>query len=313
VIAPQLVRRYAHNQQIDLDVADQEIVLHYALGLLNQVGLVGVLANGDRGPLLFKGGTALRKCLFGTRGRFSQDIDLDAPQVNGFEAEAEAAFVDHSPFHGIEFSFAKTRWSEDERENFSGTVAYKHEHGAGSFELQISYRLHPVLDSCDLTLVSQEYLERVEFPVPILHGLDLYEMIGEKIMACNRRQGGTAKDVYDLYLWEERAFDPVLVRRVAVLKAWTDQRSSPRFEPEQFLSVIEPRRFRWTDLNGLVPRSQHADQERICRRVRERFRFLRDLDERERELLDDQTAHRRHSLYEELASGAREQAARVAR
>jgi hypothetical protein len=35
MVAPQLIRRYAYNQRIDLQVADQEIVLHYALGLLN--------------------------------------------------------------------------------------------------------------------------------------------------------------------------------------------------------------------------------------------------------------------------------------
>ena len=31
-------------------------------------------------------------------------------------------------------------------------------------------------------------------------------MIGEKIMACNRRLGGSAKDIYDLYLWAARPF-----------------------------------------------------------------------------------------------------------
>jgi hypothetical protein len=61
MIPPQLVRRYAHNQQVELEVADQEIVLHYALGLLNDAQLTGRLEDGSVGPLLFKGGTALRK------------------------------------------------------------------------------------------------------------------------------------------------------------------------------------------------------------------------------------------------------------
>jgi hypothetical protein len=60
MIASQLVRRYALNQQIAPEVADQEIVLHYALKLLNEQGLVGRLPDGSPGPLLFKGGTALR-------------------------------------------------------------------------------------------------------------------------------------------------------------------------------------------------------------------------------------------------------------
>ncbi len=125
---------------------------------------MGRLPSGAPAPLLFKGGTALRKCWFGSAGRFSQDIDLDAPHRHGFEAGAEAAFAENSPFHGIEFEFTNLRWSEDAAENFSGTVAYRHADGSGAFELQISYRLHPVLLSRDLPLLDQEYLKRVEFP-----------------------------------------------------------------------------------------------------------------------------------------------------
>jgi len=78
-------------------------------------------------------------------------------------------------------------------------------------------------------------------------------------------------------LWASRPFDGPLVRRVAMLKAWTDQRASPRYAPEAFLEMIQPDRFRWTDLNGLVPRNQHAERDRICQVVRERFAFLEPL------------------------------------
>jgi hypothetical protein len=54
-----LVRQYAVGQQIDLAVADQEIVLHYVLALLNAEGLIGARPDTTAtGPLLFKGGTA---------------------------------------------------------------------------------------------------------------------------------------------------------------------------------------------------------------------------------------------------------------
>jgi predicted nucleotidyltransferase component of viral defense system len=79
-------------------------------------------------------------------------------------------------------------------------------------------------------------------------------MIGEKIMACNRRRGGSAKDVYDLFLWSQRPFDEVLVRRMAVLKAWTDQRRQPLYTPQQFLDAVTPRNYRW-------------DVDRRCRRA----------------------------------------------
>jgi hypothetical protein len=95
------------------------------------------------------------------------------------------------------------------------------------------------------------------------------------------------------------------VRRIAVLKAWTDQRRSPVFDPEAFIDILEPSRFRWEDLNGLVPRKHHSDRERICKQVRERFAALSAPTDLERNLLADQTAHREHSLYERLRDEAR--------
>lgn len=113
-----LVCQYAVGRQIDLAVADQEIVLHYVLALLNAEGLIGLRPDtATNGPLLFKGGTALRKCVFGSTGRFSQDVDLDATHRNGFEAEIEAAFAAHDPYHAIRFSVPEFRYSQDE--NFS--------------------------------------------------------------------------------------------------------------------------------------------------------------------------------------------------
>jgi len=62
MVAQAFVRQFAAGQKIDLDVADQEVVLHYALARLNEIGLVGYPPGAETpGPLLFKGGTALRK------------------------------------------------------------------------------------------------------------------------------------------------------------------------------------------------------------------------------------------------------------
>jgi uncharacterized protein len=312
MLPPALVRQYAVGQRIDVSVADQEIVLHYALALLNAHGLIGPPPDGGKpGPLLFKGGTALRKCVFGSTGRFSQDVDLDATHRNGFEAEIEEAFQMNAPYHGIRFSVPRFRYSQDG--NFSGTVDYRHDHASGSFELQISYRLEPVLRPRALTLVPQGYFARAECGVPELFGLDPYEMIGEKLMACNRRLGGSAKDVYDLYLWSQRPFDDGLVRRLAVLKAWTDRRGQPRFDPERLLARLQPASFRWEDIQLLVPHGLTTDPQTICDVVRERFAFLAEVTPDEQLLLDDQTAHRENALFETLRAAARSHAASVLR
>lgn len=310
MIGQAFVRQFAAGQHIDLDVADQEVVLHYALALLNEVKLIGY-PPGETipGPLLFKGGTALRKCIFGSTGRFSQDIDLDATHENGFEGMVERAFQGDRPYHGIEFSLPHFRYSAEG--NFSGTVNYRHAHGDGAFELQISYRLDPILEPVELTLQEQSYFgkARQECGVPRLFGLDPYEMIGEKIMACNRRRGGSSKDVYDLDLWAGRPFDESLVRRLAVLKAWTDQRGQPRYDPDGLLAAIQPENFRWTDISGLVPRGLATEPKQICSRVRTRFAFLSELTDAERRLLDDQVAHRDHRLFDQLRAEARKLAA----
>jgi predicted nucleotidyltransferase component of viral defense system len=314
MIAQAFVRQFAAGQKIDLDVADQEVVLHYALARLNEIGLVGYPPGEQTpGPLLFKGGTALRKCIFGSTGRFSQDLDLDATHKNGFEETAEAAFQPAQPYHGIEFSLPRFRYSTDD--NFSGTVEYRHENGEGAFELQISYRLDPILEPVDLTLQEQSYFAKAseECGVPRLFGLDPYEMIGEKIMACNRRQGGSSKDVYDLDLWARRPFDERLVRRLAVLKAWTDRRGQPSYDPTELLAAIKPQNFRWSDISGLVPRNLASDPEQICERVRARFDFLTALDPGERPLIDDQVAHREHRLFTQMREQARELAAQIRR
>ena len=160
MIGQAFVRQFAAGQKIGLDVADQEVVLHYALALLNEVGLVGYPSGeGTPGPLLFKGGTALRKCIFGSTGRFSQDIDLDAIHRNGFEEMVEGVFQPGRPYHSIEFSLPRFRYSAED--NFSGSVEYRHADGEGAFELQISYRLDPILEPVELTLQEQSYFGKV--------------------------------------------------------------------------------------------------------------------------------------------------------
>jgi predicted nucleotidyltransferase component of viral defense system len=308
------IRQYAVSQQIGLEVADQEVVLHYVMELLRRNGLTGyktIAGESVSGPLLFKGGTALRKCVFGQSGRFSQDVDLDATHKNGFEAAIDSAFSKHAPFFGISFSIPNFRYSQDG--NFSGSVTYQHEHGSGNFELQISYRLTPILESRELVLQRQTYFERVEFEPPRLHGLDPYEMIAEKLMACNRRRGGSAKDVYDLYLWSQRPFDSTLVQAVAVLKAWTDQRRQPQYDPVVFLTAVTPANYRWDDLEGLVPRRLESNREEICRRVRERFAFLAEVTDNETAIINDQAVHRELRLFDRLCSEARGLAATVNR
>jgi len=61
---------YAADADVDLDIAEREIVLTYVLRILSDEGLLNHLA--------FKGGTAIRKLYLGETGRFSLDLDFAA-------------------------------------------------------------------------------------------------------------------------------------------------------------------------------------------------------------------------------------------
>ena len=78
-------------------VAEREVVLSYALHLLWKRGVCERLA--------FKGGTALRKLVFGAGGRFSEDLDFTL--YTGERDDAAIAIVealDGAEHHGITFA-----------------------------------------------------------------------------------------------------------------------------------------------------------------------------------------------------------------
>ena len=59
---------FTQGSQINVEIAEREIVLTYVLKILEDAGLLKTLA--------FKGGTCLRKCVYGKDTRFSIDLDL---------------------------------------------------------------------------------------------------------------------------------------------------------------------------------------------------------------------------------------------
>ena len=77
MIADKFVDLYARNSGLrDKLVAEKDVALTYALRALLDAGVMDHLA--------FKGGTCLRKVVFGSSGRFSEDLDFtlhtDRPQ-----------------------------------------------------------------------------------------------------------------------------------------------------------------------------------------------------------------------------------------
>ena len=97
MIGRKFVNQYAHQSGVkDLLVAEREIVLTYALGALHHAGALRILA--------FKGGTCLRKIVFGSTGRFSEDLDFTLSGDDDQDALTHLYEAFNTAHHGVSFS-----------------------------------------------------------------------------------------------------------------------------------------------------------------------------------------------------------------
>jgi predicted nucleotidyltransferase component of viral defense system len=289
LIAQQYVRQYANLARVGEDVAQLEVVLTYVLQA------VSVRGHGNR--LAFKGGTALRKVVFGSTGRFSRDLDFVG--LDGDLPLAEEALfddLDNQSYGGIRFRASDVRYSTEG--NFGCVVAFRHSYGAGEFELQVSHRGDIVVPPQPRSLMPQPYFSRLEFEPQAVVSLHPCEMLAEKVMACNRRRGGSGKDVYDLYLFAQQGFPNDLAVSLVCLKAWTDGK---RFDPQEFVECIQVSAFSWVELDGLLAHNVPRDWEQVCQRVRQRYGVLKKPSDLDRQVLDDVQKHHSANAYEQLA------------
>jgi len=276
-----VANRFANVMGVDLHIAQQEIVLLYALGALSQRGLT------ER--LVFKGGTYVRMMVTGDAGRLSEDLDFTNA---GLPADPDAVFREAfaEPFFGVRFSVVDPYRTA--QRNWACRVAYSHEWDEGRFRLEISYREAPFLPPPRWRPLEQSYFAALPFAPPEIPSLRREEAIAEKVRAIQQR--ATERDLYDAIRYGQKGFDQDLVRLLSVGKLWNDRE---RFDPERVLSTLTAGRKEWPDLERLIGRSRQRNWNRLTVEAAERFGFLRHLTSFERRLIEDA---RRHALRSEL-------------
>ena len=180
MIAEKFVDLYARNSGLrDKQVAERDVVLTYALRSMIDAGVLDHLA--------FKGGTCLRKTIFGSTGRFSEDLDftLDSP-LNEDDVLIRIVEAFSRESHGIVFALRDYYKTEDET-SFGGDISYRHEwNDTGRFRLQVSLRERPTLPARRMQLKPQAYFSYLEFSPFKVRSLEPIEMIAEKIRAAFR-------------------------------------------------------------------------------------------------------------------------------
>ncbi len=298
MIDEKFVDLYARNSGLrDKLVAERDVVLTYALRALFDTGLMNHLA--------FKGGTCLRKLIFGSSGRFSEDLDFtldtDEPEDDVLARLVETFNGEH---HGITFTF-DDYYKTDEETSFGGEVLYRHAwNAAGRFRLQVSLRERPTLSVTFMPMKPQGYFVQLEFSLFDVRSLQTIEMIAEKVRAAFQR--AKVRDLYDLHRFATTPFDGELLGRLVVLKLWQVR---DRFVPDSFFAKLRGGDYEWEDLQRLVRAVDRIEPAEIIAVVEHRFDVLRQLTELEEQILGDAKSGWNDPLAERLRAEIREMAA----
>ena len=299
MIEEKFVDLYARNSGLrDKLVAERDVVLTYALRALLDAGLMNHLA--------FKGGTCLRKLIFGSAGRFSEDLDFtldsEEPEDDVLARVVETFSREH---HGITFAL-DDYYKTDGDTSFGGDVLYRHAwNDAGRFRLQVSLRERPTLPVVALAMKPQAYFGQLEFDLFEVRSLPTIEMIAEKVRAAFQR--AKVRDLYDLHRFATTPFDGELLRRLVVLKLWQVR---DRFVPDSFFAKLRGGDYEWEDIQRLVRASDRVDPAEIIAVVEDRFAVLLQLTELERQILGDARSGRNERLAERLRAEIRKMAVR---
>lgn len=276
MIEDKFVDLYARNSGLrDKLVAERDVVLTYALRALLDAGIMDHLA--------FKGGTCLRKLIFGSAGRFSEDLDftLDSTRPED-DVLTDLVEVFNAEHHGVRFTFEEYYKTEDDT-SFGGDVHYEHAwNDAGHFRLQVSLRERPTLPVVASAMKAQAYFSYLEFDLFDVRALEAVEMVAEKVRAAFQRV--KVRDLYDLHRFATTPFDGELLRRLAVLKLW--QARDP-FDPEALFEKIRSGHYDWADVDRLVRSSERIEPAEIISSVENRFDVLRQLTELEQRVIAD--------------------------
>lgn len=281
---PQLRQAAALSGARDIAAIEIDVVLTHLLQLFHEKGLTEQFA--------FKGGTYLRKMVFGPRGRLSTDLDftcrtdisLDDLTLALLEALAE-------PYHGLSFRFDKNKdWYLTDEGCAANPVLTHPGNAAGiKIKIQVSTRERPVRPVAPAAQLEQSYFKHLSFVPAAIPSLALEEVIAEKIRAASQRS--KIRDLYDLSEIARRPLQKDLIRSLAVLKLWNS--GGPGLDFGRFRARIEAGHdYDLLDLKNLLRKDQSPDLAAMIARVLGNFKFLDQMTEIERTLASDPA--RRH-------------------
>jgi predicted nucleotidyltransferase component of viral defense system len=257
---------------------ESDIILTYLLQLIHEKGITEHVA--------FKGGTMLRKMIFGPRGRYSTDLDFtlrsDFTDEQVMEMMLDALSV---PYYGISFKIDDKDWGFTDNSYFANPACSHAGNEKGiKIKLQVSLREKPILLAKALPQIDQEYFKLLPFKPASIPCLAQEEVISEKVRAAPQRS--KIRDLHDLSEIPARQFNRDLLRTLAVIKLWESDKEN--LDHERFAAQIENGKdYDLNDLTNLLRKDQRPNLKDMIQRAKEGFRFLGQFTELERKIVQD--------------------------
>lgn len=249
----------------DIGNVEIDVVLTHILQLFHERGLLEHLA--------FKGGTMLRKMVFGPRGRLSTDLDFTkCSDIDGDDLLLEIASTLHdAPYHGITFLLERDKDWYRIADGLAANPLCTHDANQTGvrIKIQVSTRERPILPVLPVAQLEQDYFGLLPFAPAAIPCLAFEEIVAEKIRAASQRS--KVRDLHDLSEIAKRPIDRDSVRTLAVLKLWgvNDSLSFGRFRER-----IAAADYDVEDLRMLLRRDENPALDSLVGRVVEGFQFL---------------------------------------
>ena len=262
----------------DIEKVEIDIILTHLLQLFHEKGITEHVA--------FKGGTMLRKMIFGPRGRYSTDLDFTLrseatdEQVMGMVLDALG-----ESYHGISFKIDDKDWDFTDNSFFANPACSHAGNEKGiKIKIQVSLREKPVLPVRALPQLKQGYFDQLAFAPADIPCLAHEEVLSEKIRAASQRS--KIRDLHDLSQAVNMKFDRELTRSLAVIKLWESDKDN--LDYDKFAKQVEGGKdYDLNDLRNLLRKDEQPDLKAMIKRVIENYRWLGQATDLEKTIAQD--------------------------
>ncbi|MBU6407748.1 MAG: nucleotidyl transferase AbiEii/AbiGii toxin family protein [Alphaproteobacteria bacterium] len=268
----------------DIGNVEIDVILTQLLQLFTETGITEHVA--------FKGGTMLRKMVFGPRGRLSTDLDFTCrSEITTDDLMLMMLSALDQPYRGLSFRYDKDKdWYLTDDGCAANPVCFHSDNPQGvKIKLQVSTREQPILPVTPVAQIAQDYFTALGFEPAAIPCLAFEEAVAEKIRAASQRS--KIRDLHDLAELAARPLNRDLIRALAVLKLWNS--GGPGLDYERFRErVAGSADYEIGDLTALLRKDQKPGLKAMIAKVTEGYRFLGDMTDAERALAAD--SHRRN-------------------